>query len=316
MRQHINVILQIMKKIVLLLLCGMVMTSIQIPLFSEPVTVLGIQYKLEIDNYQDIGTFSDSLHELFEEYLPRERPLLVVFPEYTSVPLSLIPESGEFGKYDSFYTAFQKIYSFRDPDINSLFSRRAPYAEKMMDQIWGSLALSYGIYLGAGTVFTLDKTGDLKNRMYVYGPDGSRIYQQDKVFLTPFEKSVLNLQSGKISDASGLELEGEKIAFTICRDSFFEQWNAIHSESTLWIDLKANGASFDAEQREIFTKALPERIRQTGVPFGMTLCLTGSFLDLFWEGESTLIGKADNDVSLLQRTGNWVDNGAIRLSLD
>ncbi|MCK5156153.1 MAG: hypothetical protein KAQ69_06945 [Spirochaetales bacterium] len=305
-----------MKKTVLLLLYCIVMISTQVPLFSEPLTVLGIQYKLEIDNYQDIGTFSDSLHELFEEYLPQERPLLVVFPEYTSVPLSLIPESGKFGEYDSFHSAFQKIYSTLDPDLNSLFSRRASYVEKMMDQVWGSLALSYGVYLGAGTVFTLDKTGGLKNRMYIYGPDGNRIYQQDKVFLTPFEESVLNLQSGKIRDAPGFELGGKKIVFTICRDSFFEQWNDIHGESTLWIDIKANGVSFDAEQREIFHNALPERIRQTGVPYGMTLCLTGSFFDLFWEGESSLIGKTDNDVLLLQRTDNWIDNGVIRLNLD
>ena len=70
----------------------------------------------------------------------------------------------------------------------------------------------------------------------------------------------------------------------------------MYSGADFWIDIKANGELFKEEQKELFTRALPGRIKGSTVPYGVTVCLTGRFLELFWEGESSFIKKIDDSV--------------------
>jgi hypothetical protein len=59
----------------------------------------------------------------------------------------------------------------------------------------------------------------------------------------------------------------------------------------LWIDIKANGALYDQEERQRFLRAVPARIAEGNIPYGLTVCLTGSLLEMLWEGESSLAFK-------------------------
>jgi predicted amidohydrolase len=131
----------------------------------------------------------------------------------------------------------------------------------------------------------------LTNRAVVFGPDGSRIYEQDKVYLTPFEEELLGLSPGSVSDGRPFAIAKARVGLTICRDTFFSAWERRLSASDLWVDIKANGTPFTEEERRRFEKALPARIRSGQVPYGLTVCLTGQLLDLLWEGVSSLVGR-------------------------
>ena len=64
---------------------------------------------------------------------------------------------------------------------------------------------------------------------------------------------------------------GEKdIAFTICRDTFLTEWEEVHAEADLWIDVKAEGEPYSAETKRRFSLALPARIAASPVPVGFT----------------------------------------------
>jgi predicted amidohydrolase len=160
-----------------------------------------------------------------------------------------------------------------------------------MNRIWGGLAQRHSVWIVAGSYFGADQTNGsrLYNRAVIYGPEGDVIHEQDKVFLTPFEKSLLGLSSAEIGDAETFLIDGWSCALTICRDSFFDEWNERFGNADLWIDIKANGEEYGEQTPALFAKALPERIGETGVPYGLTACLNGSFLDLLWEGPSSVI---------------------------
>ena len=87
----------------------------------------------------------------------------------------------------------------------------------------------------------------------------------------------------------GFMVKDHHIRLTICRDTFLKQWETLYTEGYLWIDIKANGVAYTQDQKSLFTRALPARLGQTDIPFGITACLTGDFLDLLWEGESSIL---------------------------
>jgi predicted amidohydrolase len=153
----------------------------------------------------------------------------------------------------------------------------------------------------AGTRFARARDGSLRNRVVVYGPDGRVAYTQDKVYLTEFERDVLGLEAAPLGAARGFRIHGYQIGVTICRDTFFEEWEELFEGFDLWIDVKANGVPFTAEERARFLRALPARLAPAHVRYGMTVCLTGGLLDLLWEGESSWIRTDGKGIEFLDR---------------
>jgi predicted amidohydrolase len=126
---------------------------------------------------------------------------------------------------------------------------------------------------------------------------------------------VLGLAPGSLECAAVFRVEGAPVGFTICRDTFMDEWDSHFDELLLWIDVKANGVAYDARQRANFRKALPERIAQSGVPYGLTVCLTGSFLDLFWEGRSSFIARSEGTTVPLVTAASHDEQELLRLSV-
>ena len=168
-----------------------------------------------------------------------------------------------------------------------------------------------------GSYFASDSDNNrLLNRLIVYGPRGDRIYQQDKYFLTEFETDIIGLSPGGTEPQKGIVINGKKIVFTLCRDTFLERWESMYVGADLWIDIKANGEYFREEQRDLFSRALPERMLDSHVQYGVTVCLTGQFLDLFWEGESSMIKKIGKEVHTFIKSRNPLSNEILYFVLD
>lgn len=257
-----------------------------------------LQYRVESAAYGSELSFRKDVEALVERAV-QEGAEILVFPEYTNVFLASIPLSASLQEAESLADAqalLVRRYG-RTTQIRDFFIARSREVRRIMDGVWGGLAEEYGVWIAAGTAFTSeeDPAGEIRlhNRLYVYGPSGEAVYTQDKVFLTPFERDVLELDAGNVRSAMVVDLGDLGVAFSICRDTFFEVWEEKFQEADLWIDLKANGAVFDRKAEQIFETALPERIANSRIPAGATVCLTGEFLELFWEGSSSVIAPAD-----------------------
>ncbi len=267
---------------------------------QSDVRIVGVQFHIQEEIYESPASFAIALEKEIRRAVlnGKERPDLVVFPEYASVFLALTPYAQQIQSATSIDEALTKIRrktSVRN--IRQLFLNASGRVEDEMDRIWGGLARKYRVALISGTYFA-EREGDLFNLCVVYDEEGNRIYHQPKVYLTDFERDIVGLEPGVLAEAQLWELDGLDIGVTICRDTFFESWNTILGDGDYWIDIKANGAAFNGQEAARFRRALPERIADTGVSGGMTVCLTGRFLDLFWEGRSFTVDGEKGDVQI------------------
>ncbi|MCF7914235.1 MAG: hypothetical protein K9L66_03615 [Spirochaetaceae bacterium] len=252
-----------------------------------------VQYQVQRADYSSESRFATRVGGLTAK-AAAEGARLVIFPEYINVFLAGVPLAEQLTTADSLpqiLKLLQQRYG-RPVSLPEYLRMQSAHTRAIMDRVWGRLARRHNLWILAGSSFVAEGT-ELYNRAYVYGPDGKVAYRQNKVFLTPFEKETVGLSPGNSSEARVFEAAGVDIALTLCRDTFFEQWNGQMKSADLWVDLKANGAEFDQQARQLFAEALPERIAETEVPYGATVCLTGRFFDLFWEGISSLTVPAD-----------------------
>ena len=257
--------------------------------------VAAVQFEIQQSDLRSFAAFRSHVESLVTRCLPFE-PDLIVFPEYTSVFPALIPyypvirvsQSPEDG-LARIGAGDHLIDGFRD-----LFLLNSGLAERFMEEVFATLARRHAVAIVPGTYFAWsERAGEaaLVNRVVVYDQSGEIAYTQDKVFLTPFEEQLLEISPGTLEQAEPFVLHGNRIGITICRDTFFPQWLQVHSGVDLWIDIKANGALYTEEERQRFLRAVPARITEGEIPYGLTVCLTGTLLDMLWEGESSLARK-------------------------
>ena len=262
---------------------------------SRVLRVAAVQLKIQQSDLRSFAAFRSRIEALVMSCMAFE-PDLIVFPEYTSVFWALIPYYPVIQASRSAEDGLSRIRA-RDPLINGfrdLFLVNSGLAQRAMDEVFASLARRHEVAIIPGTYFAWgerQKEVMLFNRVVVYDPTGRIAYSQDKVFLTPFEEQLVGISPGLLEGAEPIVLQGRRIGITICRDTFFSDWLQVHSGVDLWIDIKANGALFTQEERQRFLRAVPARIEEGDIPYGLTVCLTGSLLDMIWEGESSLARK-------------------------
>jgi len=282
-----------LKKIVLLSLL-FVLISIS---YSESLKVAAVQLEISERTYLSTETFFTEMDKRIAEAVRAFQPDLIIFPEYVSVFPAITPYLSYTRGQDSIediFTAIRKDHQ-NIRSIRDLFVAESERMEELMDR-WGDLSQKYGLYILGGSYFAYSQ-GNLTNQLAIYGPEGNRAYSQDKFFLTDFETDIVGLSPGSSETPDGITIKGKHIVFTICRDTFLRRWEYLYDGADLWIDIKANGETYGDEQVGLFSRALPARLEQSDVPYGATVCLTGRFLELFWEGESSFFGKSESGVN-------------------
>lgn len=278
-------------------------------LSAEPgaLTVAAVQFEVTEELFLSEARFRESVAAQVAAAVAQGGEL-VVFPEYSGVFLAALPYGDEVMASETVRDALRRISeeAGRSLSLRELFLQAAPGVTERMDRIFGGLAAEHGVHILGGTYFHLSRgeSGErrLTNRAVLYGPDGTRLYEQDKVFLTPFERELIGLDSGTVRAARGFALDGLSVGVTICRDTFFEVWDTVHEGRDIWIDIKADGVPFDEEARRRYLKTIPERLAETDVPFGITVSLVGSYLELFWEGRASVVKWDGEELGLLDQS--------------
>jgi len=260
---------------------------------ERPLRVAAVQLSIHPQDIASLAAFRSRIEGLVGACLPAE-PDLILFPEYASAFLALVPYGRQLQEEAGIEEALRRIEA-REPlvgGLRELFLLNAGLAEAAARELFGGLARRHRVALGAGTLFAAER-GDrgtrLVNRALVFGRDGKLLHAQDKVLLTEFELEALGLEAGSLDRARPFLLEGRRIGLTICRDTYLEEWELLLAGCDLWVDLKGSGQPFTEQARERFRRALPARLASSGVRYGLTVCLTGRLCGLIWEGESFLV---------------------------
>lgn len=275
---------------------------------EPPLRVAAVQFAISGSTYASEDAFRAAVSSAMDR-AAAFHPDLVVFPEYTGVFAALIPHAREVAAANGFLDAFRRAQAVvpEARTMRDLFLLHADATRRLVLDVFGGLARARGVTVVAGTYFDAadsptappgarGRTSELRNRALVLGPDGKLLYSQDKVFLTDFEVDNLGLSEATAAAADGFTLAGRRIVLTICKDTFEREWEDRFRGADFWIDIKANGVPFTEEERVRFGRALPARLPGAQVPWGLTACLTGRFLDLMWEGTSSFVRMQDGAV--------------------
>lgn len=290
--------------------CLLCTVGLALPLSAgEPeLVVAGVQFEVSEELYLSRGAFDRSVAD-YTRLAAAAGSELVVFPEYIGVFLAATPHAGTLRSSDSLSAAIRSISRAAGDQrsLRELFVQAAGEVSSRMDRLFGALAAENNVYILAGTYFHASGPGDrepgrLTNRAVVYGPTGERVYEQDKVFLTPFERDLIGLDAGTLDAVGDVEIDGVSVGITICKDTFYDAWDVVHDDRDLWIDIKADGVPFDQAARERYYTTIPERLEEAGVPYGMTVSLVGEFLNLFWEGRTSVVALRQEKLSTLDRS--------------
>lgn len=277
---------------------------IAFPAFSEsPLQVVLVQYDVEADTYRSIDTFRQSLETVLDRAVHGLDADLVVFPEYINVFLLFREFSPCLEQYDTMNEALACL-GITAADISEVIEREAREIDPVLRRLWVSLSDRYDVAIVAGTAFVPAAPGVIHNRALVFGPDGELLYRQDKAFLTPFERDVLRLDPGSVATARPFVVDGREVALTICRDTFFDDWEQRLGDADLWLNIRANGQEYTQQVRARFTGALPERVAATDVNIGGTASLNGSFLDLVWQGPNYVVDGSGRRIAESSATAN------------
>jgi len=255
-----------------------------------------------------VESFKKKISTIVENVYKEFKPDLIIFPEYSAVFLALIPFEQEIGQAETVSQAFVNIKK-NNPflkDLKTIFLKQAHMVEAVINDVFGDLACQYEFYIIGGSYFA-NENGELRNRGFVYGPEGKLIYTQDKVYLTPIEINSFKVSPGNFKSVNGFYIYNRKIVISICRDTFFKEWEDLFTGSDLWVDIKANGTEFNAQEKHSFEKALPARLCSSDVTYGVTVCLTGQFLELFWQGRSSIIKKTNNSIEYIGQTDHFIN---------
>ncbi len=266
------------------------------------VTVATVQFRVTEEVFTSIDAYRGAVEGVVASAVERHGADIVVLPEYLNVFLiaSRFPEALEQASTidEALHLAAGRPATGRQRESGELPAVLRSVAEETSRDaiaLWQDLAATHEVTIVAGTFFVPSEAPHergLRNRLIVFGPSGEIHYQQDKVYLTEEERRSMGIRPGALDDAETVELAGITVGFTICRDSFFDSWHEPLDGVELWIDLRANGEPFSRDVEERFRRALPPRVRAAEAAAGVNATLTGSFLDLVWEGRSYVVDES------------------------
>lgn len=270
---------------------------------AEELVVASVQFEVTEARYETLEEFQRTINGVLRQATRDPSVDLVVFPEYINVPLLFAEYRDVIAGSRSLERAVADVLD-RTEDAESLPELIAQEAREDTPGIlsmWRSLARQHGVAVIPGTFFVVPgdgaEGGGVRNRTMLIDADGRIAYQQDKVYLTPFERDVLALAPGDLRRAEPITLEGVSLGITICRDTYFENWEAQFTGVDVWVDLRANGQTYTDEVRTRFAGTLPERVPGVGADAGVNASLTGEYLDLVWQGPSYAVDESGRRVA-------------------
>lgn len=159
-------------------------------------TIAAAQYDIEFLGTWEI--YERKIERWFAE-AARNGARLLVFPEYFSMELaSLFPEP---------------VYSSLSKQLEALQEVLPRFLE-----LFRAAAAAHGVYVVAGSFPVRVPDGTYRNRSFLFGPGGSRVFQ-DKLQMTRFERERWSIGGGDAIETFDIELG--TIAIDVCYDIEF-----------------------------------------------------------------------------------------------
>ncbi|MGQ9683248.1 MAG: nitrilase-related carbon-nitrogen hydrolase [Anaerolineae bacterium] len=244
-----------------------------------------VQFSLEL--VADEQAYARRAHRRVAEAVGRGAGL-VVFPEYTSLPLlGLLPGTralaGALQRWAAKEAANPGTGKRADQlALMALVLRlAAPMARDVYMDTFSTLAKRFELLLLAGSIIELDRQGRLCNVAYLFGPDGRVLARQVKTHLMPVEVAM---GYGVGTEIAVVNTRAGRLAFPVCMDhTYFETARiAALRGADLLIDPAANNEYYNAHYQ---ARGVWARVQEVHT-YGVLCCGVGRVGSLVFEGRS------------------------------
>ncbi len=196
---------------------------------------------------------------------------LLAFPENNSLQL--------LGLFPGVQALLEKQASGR-PSREELLHFAAPFINRVALQVFACLSKAFGIYIMAGSS-PYPEGKIIRNRSFLFGPDGMQLGQQDKVHLMPLEQSW-GFSAGE--RFSIIETPLGRLAMPICMDaSFFETFRSLEQQGAEIVIVPI--ANTEPYNFWLALRGIWPRVQESTV-YGLKSALVGELLGF------TLTGRA------------------------
>jgi len=182
------------------------------------IRVAAVQMKLELIKENHARAYAETIFRLTKEAV-EQGAQLVVFPEYSGIPLSgLIP--GLEGLAAEGLDSAVKQVSGGETQVADVFRLLSPAVKRIYETTFSTLAKCFRVYIISGSTLLEDDDGKMRNIGYFFDPYGNIIAKQRKLHLVPLE-AEWGFEQGR--ELEVLDTRLGRVAFPICMDAtYFE----------------------------------------------------------------------------------------------
>ncbi|MDI6822770.1 MAG: nitrilase-related carbon-nitrogen hydrolase [Bacillota bacterium] len=212
---------------------------------------------------------------------------LVAFPEDVATALlGLLPGMDEIIAAGDLGRAVRSLGP--EATVADVFRSLAPVAEQVHEGAFSEAARRFGVYVVAGSAMLPDARGRMVNVAHVYGPDGSRLGEQQKCHFIPMEVAW-GLQTG--DDLAIFAAPWGRFGASVCMDAtYFETFRILAQRGADVVVIpSANPEEYN------WWKALRgiwPRVQESQV-YGVQSCLVGNLLGLTLTGRAGVFGPLE-----------------------
>jgi len=319
------------------------------PGFDEHKTVqaVTVQMRWDLADYATPQSFARKTERLVTrglESVDRTKPVLFAFPEGVGVLLVFLNEyeavKGKATLREAIRTVIMRnapgvLYyalRYRVGPVRALALKKAELVGPVHVETFSQLARKYRIYIVAGSAplpdFPLDPGGnvisykicskDIYNVSYFFGPDGRIIGRQKKVHLIPLEQSQgLDLTPGRIDEINTVATSFGTVGVAVCFDAFHEDvLQALAAKGAdILIQPSANPGPWNEWQQKDWLNGAWKAVQEHHeFRYAINPMMTGTLFDFRFEGQSSVITKAEWAKTGLSYPLAPVDGGIIALA--
>ena len=168
---------------------------------------------------------------------------------------------------------------------------------------------------GASAVYVPEGSG-VYNAALIFGPEGTLLGRINKVFLTHPEMRQLHLTAGKLEEAHIIETEAGRLGVAISLDAFTGEYlrHLDREGAEIVVQNDANdtvwagpGSGSDWQPSEWLNSVLGSiQPKYRNLRYNVCAMQTGNFLDLAFDGQSSITARADAPPDPHDRVHNFI----------
>ncbi|MBI2061200.1 MAG: hypothetical protein HYT87_15790 [Nitrospirae bacterium] len=289
------------------------------------VRVFALGRRVNVEEGESEASYAaviDCMMKRSSDYFRKDIPNLVVFEEYTGLPLVFVGDEGARARRQT--SLFIAAAQFADSgDVKVIVHKLASHGWKSFTRTFAYAAQKYGVPVMATTLVPMFDAATLAvsasdtrvtNATLFFDTQGRIVYRWDKVNLVPFEQTI-EVTPGALGDVGACDYAGYRYGIGISLDAFIPAYlkhlNDLgvqvlvqpDANDSSWTSI--GGAGYWQPEEWLGSVLYSMQDAYPSLIYNVNPMMTGRFMDEVFDGQTAITAKSDPRI---RRDINYVGN--------